>query len=289
MDKSLLTKVKVELKSVIGESRQIAVEASLIFLVPLLLATIHFFAPSSIQSQLEFTHERFSVYTLLTSAYVHNSDTHLLGNITGYLIAVLYAYTLCLYADVRQWFRQSFAAILLIVPVLTALTSFAIISMQAPGATPTERGFSGVAAGFGGFLLVALGVYVGETYNRALGWDLGLAVLLLLLVEVDAIYGSGMQPLVVGLAIVGIVLMGVAYVREHGTELNGGEAGFLVPVGLTALVIIVLSYIILTLFPANPGAGGGFTNIYAHLAGFGYGALLSTFSRKSLVRLDRKN
>jgi hypothetical protein len=264
--------------------RSLLLDASLIFSVPVLLAAIHFLVPSTLQTQLEFTHDRFRVYTLFTSAYVHTSDAHLLGNVTGYLIAVLYAYMLCLYADVRQWFRRSFVAILLVVPVLTALTSFAIISIQAPGATPTERGFSGVAAGFGGFLLVALGVYIGETYNRALGWDLGVAVLLLLLVEVDAIYGGGVQPLVVGLAVVGIVLMGVAYVREHGTELDGGEAGFLVPVGLSALVVVVLSYIVLTLFPANPGAGGGFTNIFAHAAGFAYASVLCVLLYR--VRLD---
>jgi len=73
-----------------------------IIAVAAFLGIIHFFAPETLKQTLAFSHERFSVYTLSTAAYVHNGQAHLVGNIVGYLLATIYAYMLCVAVDERR-------------------------------------------------------------------------------------------------------------------------------------------------------------------------------------------
>lgn len=256
-------------------------DISLILAVALLLGTIHFLVPESIQARLAFDHAAFDPFTLLTSAYVHNSRQHLTGNVVGYLLAVPPAYALCWQAGERQWFRRSFLICLAVLPVLVSLTSYAIIQLQFPAFDPVSRGFSGVVAGFGGVLFVAMYLFLHERFDRHLSGTIVISVLLLLLVEVDTIYAGTVRPLVAGLVVVGIILSLVRYGRASGW--HGGrplESQKAVVVGITVgLTVAVLSMLVFGLFPATLVKGGSVTNIFAHAAGFIYGGSLSASLR----------
>lgn len=257
--------------------RQYAKDGGLVLGVGLLLTVIHVILPESIKAVLAFDHAQFNVWGLYTSAFVQYSDLQLAGNVVGYLLAASYTYWLVLEAEVRDWFRRTFYALLLALPPLVVLSSYGIVHYGLGIVLPPERGFSGVASGFGGFLLVALVIYLRHRYNPALGNSAGVTVLLLLLVEIDGIYSAGFDPRVVGLATVGILLVVGGYLWEYGLDfsLESDVTRRVKPVAISGLVVVVLSAIMIGMFPADPVKDGSFTNIFGHAAGFVWGSLIA--------------
>lgn len=255
----------------------VPLDIGLILTVALLLVAIHVLIPESTQGRLAFDHAAFNPLTLLTSAYVHNSTQHLTGNVVGYLLAVVYAYLLSWQVGERRWFRRSFLACLVILPVLVSLTSYAILQLRFPTFDPVSRGFSGVVAGFGGVLFVALYLFLQKRFDSNLAGTIAISVVLLLLVEVDTIFAGTVRPLVAGLAGVGVILSLLRYGRADGLNIVlETESGSLVAVGVTVLLtVVVLSWLVVGLFPATLVAGGAVTNIIAHAAGFLYGGGLA--------------
>ena len=247
-----------------------------LFLLVLLLALNYFLVPKSIQNAFAFHHESFNVYGLFTAAFVHSSNSHLLGNVVGYLITTLYAFALCLYVDERRWFRRTVIAAILILPIPVNLVSYTFFQLRYPEVSPVSRGFSGVVAGLAGFLLVALAVYVANRYNNELGQVVGLSVFLLVMAEIDFIYARGFRPLVVGLVVLGIGLQIGTYLWQHSFDVEQFfNRWVLLDVVGVVFVIGVPSFVIVSLFPSDIGGGGSFTNIIAHAAGFLLGILLS--------------
>lgn len=261
----------------IGATRsEMALDLSLLVLLAVLLTVVHVLVPGPVQSRLAFDHEAFNVPGLYTSAFVHSSDAHLFGNVLGYLLTASYTYWLCLEAHVRRWFQRTFVALPLVLPPLVTLTSYAVYRYRFGAFPAVERGFSGVVAGFGGFLLVALAVYLEDRLGNGLGYRAGVAVFLLLLVEIDVIY-AGFEPLVVGLALLGVVVLFGDYARQDGSDVELGGDGWrrVGPLLLIGLVLLVLSYVVVALFPARIVENGNLTNVVGHAAGFVYGGFLA--------------
>jgi hypothetical protein len=156
------------------------------------------------------------------------------------------------------------------------LTSYAVYRYRFGAFPAVERGFSGVVAGFGGFLLVALAVYLEDRFGDGLGYRAGVAVFLLLLVEIDVIY-AGVEPLVAGLALLGVVVLFGDYARQHGpvVGLGRGRWNWVRSLLLVGLVLLVLSYVVVALFPARIAESGDLTNVVGHAAGFVYGGVLA--------------
>jgi hypothetical protein len=263
--------------------RILALDATLLLSIPLLLAAIHFLAPTTLQNALAFDHTRFNVYTLLTAAYVHASNSHLYNNLVGYALTAIYTYALCLFVDERQWFRRTLPLHLVALPVLVNLTSYAIFQLQYPDSDPVSRGFSGVVAGLGGFLLVALYVFVKKRHDGELAWAVGLTLFLLLMQLIDLRYAGGFRLSVTGLVALGGVLVFGQY-AWRGVEVPEGEArrDAVITAGAVGLVGVVLGVLILGLFPEAEALveGGSFTNVFAHAAGFLWGISIGISLRK---------
>jgi hypothetical protein len=260
----------------------LALDATLLLSIPVFLAAIHFLIPSTLQQALVFDHTRFNIYTLLTAAYVHASDTHLFSNLVGYALTAIYTYALCLFVDERQWFRRTLQIHLVAPPILVNLTSYAIFQLQYPDADPVSRGFSGVVGGLGGFLLVALYVFVKKRHDGQLAWAVGLTIFLLLMQLIDLRYAGGFRASVTGLVLLGSGLVFVQYARS-GVEVPDGEArrDAVITAGAVGLVGVVLGVLILGLFPESEALveGGTFTNVFAHAAGFLWGVALASIPR----------
>lgn len=264
------------------ERRTPTLDAALLLSIPLLLASIHFLTPTALQQALAFDHARFDGYTLLTAAYVHNSDAHLYSNLVGYALTALYTYVLCLYVDERGWFRRTLMVHLLALPILVNLTSYAIFTTQYPDAAPTSRGFSGVVAGLGGFLLVALYVFVKERHDGGVAYAVGLTVFLLLMQLVDLQYAGGLRPSVTGLVVLGAGIVFGQYARGGVAVPDGeGRRDAAVSAGAVGLVGVVLAVLILALFPGAESLveGGTFRNVFAHGAGFVWGVTATAATR----------
>ncbi len=262
------------------EQKRRSVEVAVLLVVPLLLAAIHLLTPESLKQSLSFSHDRFAIYTLLTAAYVHSGQPHLLGNIFAYLLAAVYAYMLCVAVDERRWFWRTFVVFLVGLPVLVSLLSYVVFSTWFPEASPVSRGFSGVVAGFGGFLLVAVAVHLRATYSRETVFFVGQFAVLLLLGELLWIYAPRIGLVEGGAVAVGLALA-VSGIVSRGRRTAYGDAHYrqvgqdLLYVGL---VLALLVWLVYGLFPADPVSQGTFTNVFAHGAGFLEGGLLAALT-----------
>lgn len=256
-------------------SRGAIVDSLLIGVISIVLTGIHFFIPAGIQSQLAIDYSQFNLTELFTSAYVHHNNSHLWSNVSGFVAAATVANFLCRMTDERRWFHLSLGTLLLISPILVTFTSYSVITHYNPSMTGTGRGFSGVAAGFAGFVFVALVVLLADAYSVTTAQYIGQAVILGLLAEVAFIYGGGNRIRLVGLALGGVMLS-VWWAVNNGTwpgsqdawKKRTAEALFI------GSVVMLLGVFVYSLFPAQIANGDATTNIIAHGVGFVYGASL---------------
>lgn len=245
----------------------LALDALLLAAVPAVLLAVHYLVPAALRARLALQHGAPTPVTLLTSAYVHAGDAHLAGNLAGYAIGALYAYGLCLQARRRPWFRRTFLALVLVLPLPVNLASIAAFSVRYPGVEPVSRGFSGVVGGFAGFVLVALVGFLRRRHGTRVARGVGAALVLLLLLQVDRVYAGRLRlPTVAlvaaGLLVIGYELASVPSVRERVRDAPGD-------VLVVALVAVVLGVLVANLFPPPAAlvSSGGFTDVFAHATG----------------------
>lgn len=250
-----------------------------ILAIPILLTGIHFLIPDSIKHTFAFSHDQFTLYTPFTAAYIHAGRAHLFNNILAYLLTVFCAYRLCIAVNQRQWFWRTFVVFLLVLPILVSISSYIAFSVWFPNSSPVSRGFSGIAAGFTGFLLVTLGIYVRERYSPNLGIVLGISTFLVLMAIIDYIYAGRVRLVIAGLLGVGILLEVGNYLRQVEIDMDElVKREVFIDAGVIAVVGAVLIYMVITMFPAEISQNGSTTNIVAHALGFlwGVGASLLT-------------
>lgn len=268
-------------RPVFGYSRSsVLADLAGVVMVGVLLVAVQFGFPTSVHDRLAFDHGAFTPVTLLTAAYVHAGPGHLLSNLGGYVSLSVVTYLVCLQADRRSWFRRTVPAFLVVLPLAVNLTSYAVLAARFPGASPVSRGFSGVVAGFGGFLLVAVAVHLRTTYSRETVFFVGLFATLLLFAELLWIYAPRVGLLEGGTLAVGLALAVSGILsRERGRSYGGAHYQ---RVGqdllYVALVLALLVWLVYGLFPADPLADGTFINVFAHGAGFVEGGLLAVLT-----------
>jgi hypothetical protein len=250
--------------------------------VGVLLVAVEYLLPAGVRASLAFDHAAFAPATLLTAAYVHAGTEHLLSNLGGYVSLSLVTYLVCLHADRRAWFRRTFPVLLVALPVAVNLTSYAVLATRFPTASPVSRGFSGVVAGFGGFLLAALAVHLRRSYSRETVFFVGQFAVLLLLGELLWIY-AGRVTLLEGVALAGglaLTVLGVVSRAWQAPAPLGDDHYRQVGLDLlyVSLVFALLVWLVYGLFPADPVDEGTFTNVFAHGAGFVEGGLLAALT-----------
>ncbi len=257
-------------------------DAALVSSVVAVLVAVHYALPPSVRESLVFYHGRPAAHALLTAAYVHASDAHLFGNVAGYLTGCVMAYVLCLQTGRRRWFRRTFAALVVALPVVVNFLNYVAFAVAVPHFTPVSRGFSGVTAGFGGFVFVAFLGYLATRYDRFTVFLASQVVLSALLAEVHLIYaGRVAAPVWASLGLGAAVL--VAWdARVRGWRVPRTRRGLVrtadavVP---AVLVVVALGYFVYALFPAEVVTEGRIVNVFAHAVGFLLGGVLATATR----------
>ncbi|MXR50744.1 hypothetical protein GRX03_03875 [Halovenus sp. WSH3] len=125
--------------------------------IPLFLVGI-FFLPPSIRESFVFETANPTVQAAYGSHFVHRQQFHLLGNLSVYLLVVPITYLLCLLGGRRQLFWITFTVLLTLFPIVLSVMQLLF---------PRHRsilGFSGINAGFFGFLCVAWVLYAGQRF-----------------------------------------------------------------------------------------------------------------------------
>ena len=252
----------------------VARDVALLASVPALLVALHVLVPFSGRAALALRYESPVPISFLTAAYVHADTTHLVDNLVGYVTVAAFAYGLCLQACKRRWFHVAAPGLFVVAPVVVNVASYLLVARLAPGVVATGLGFSGVVSAFGGFVLVAILVYLRTRHSSDTVVSVGLLLALGLLLELDAIYAGGLRPVPAALALVGIGV--VAYgLRDARTD-AGARADALVVV----LVGVTLAVVVANLFPRDAVVGAAVVNVFAHAVGFlcGVGVALVSLS-----------
>jgi len=256
------------------------VDIGFVILICGFLAAIQIGLSPPERARLSFDHESFVLWTLLTSAYIHHDFTHLLNNLIGFLIAAVAIYWLCWRLGERRWFRVTAVSFSVVLPILVNLTSYAVLEWMVPNASPTGRGFSGVAAGFVGFLFAAFIVWIAKQSSRRVALYIGQGIGVLMAWVLALIY-RGLELQVIGLVGVGMGLSGWGLV----SEVNSGRIcarwrEWLPQIGVGVTIVSLLLWFLIVLFPANFLSGTVTTNIFAHGAGFMWGTVSAFTVRK---------
>jgi len=230
--------------------------------------------PPAMREQLAFSTTDPEVLTALTSNFAHADSTHLLRNLTAYLLVVPTAYLLSALADRRPLFYTVFIVVFAAFPfVLSGLNL--VVPRDA-----LSLGASGLTLAFVGYLPVALAEYVRHRFDvvNIVRRILAGGVFFFGLVIVIPLAVAAVQPnlavaltFVVLLAVVGygVWLQGSGVNRS---TLRGPPPGFL-ELGIWSTTIFAVALI--TAFPTDPLSEAGIVNTYTHFLGYALGFLSS--------------
>ncbi|MFB6171602.1 MAG: hypothetical protein ABEJ23_03645 [Haloarculaceae archaeon] len=255
------------------------VDAGAILAVGAILVAIHAITTPAERRALALSHRTLQPVALLTAAYVHAGWEHLWVNVLSYVAGAGFAAYLCRLSGERRWFWRTHLAFLLVLPVLVNLTDFAVFAVLYPSVERASLGFSGVVAGFGGYVFVIFLVLLGRVYSRDAVLFAGEFLLVVLAAEVYLIYADGFSVVGIGIVLTGLLATALAllwqgtrsgYLRDRE---NWPELGFYLADG--AAILLVLTGYVVGMFPAQLVQDGAFANIFAHAAGFAWGGVLA--------------
>jgi len=242
--------------------------------------------PPATREQLAFSVANPDVLTALTSNFTHANSTHLLRNLTGYLLVILTAYLLSALADRRQLFYTVFVVVFAAFPFILSGLNLAVPR------SALSLGASGLTLAFVGYLPVALAEYVRHRFNvvEVVRRILAGGVFFIGLIIVIPLVAAAVQPaLTVALTIVALLAVaGYAVgLRQSGVDrstLRGPSPGF-VELGVWSIAIFVATLI--TAFPADPLSEAGVVNTYTHFIGYALGFLSSYLSVLLISKFDQ--
>ncbi|WP_135806379.1 hypothetical protein [Halorussus marinus] len=249
-----------------------------------LVCGIHVLVPRTTRGQLALDHADPTLVTMWSSAFVHYSWAHLVGNIIAYGLAIVPAWVLA----VRQQSRLNFWTCVLVVLIVFPLplgfaTDLAFERLFRELSASVSMGFSGVVGGYVGVLFGFLTSYLAVRFDLRAAM-LGTLVILLslfgLLLETYPTTGLRWLKAILFTAIfIGIGFLTVS--RRHRSDQTGGSAivtavsRHRLAFGLILCCWVALGVLVPLLFP-HPSASAGYVpNVVAHTLGLGGGYLLA--------------
>lgn len=214
------------------------------------------------------------LHTFWTNAFVHEqrpSDSHLLGNITGYLLLVVPCWLLSLSRDKRRHFWTGFAIILTVGPLVISFSSYIayheIIGLE----IENDRGFSGVVGALNGYLLTSIIRTFAEKQREQLAsLSVGLCFGYLML-GLGALTGRVLLLVLGGLVIGVMFLVGLTSYIAAPTELAAWGPTHRGLSVVLVVAVLVSTWAFAAALPADIMASDGLTNIVAHGTGILFG------------------
>lgn len=276
-------------KTTVPEVRRILPVITALSVIPVLLASLHFFLPPSVVDQLVFHFSDPSIVTAWTSAYLHADVGHLRSNILGYVLAIAPTYFLYVSWGRSRTFWTTVVALLLVTPFVTTGIDYILLHLhwELTGSGAVSRGFSGIASAFGGMLLATIGVFLADEYNRMTAWNATMLVVLFSLSILSLTTGA-FSPTVGGLLSIGVALLGTQFL-SHEEITNPRQLWARLRDHWQNLITVtycgvVVALIVVAIFPADLVQGGAFVNIFAHGSGFLVGVFATLLVSSSPVQ-----
>lgn len=254
--------------------RTLVVDVVAIFSVAVLLPLIHVGTTPTQKAILSAEAGTGLSLSLFTAAYVHYGSTHVVTNVVGYLSAAVMSYLLCLQIDRRRWFHLTAVALLCVLPWVVNWASGLVFTEWGRPVEITGRGFSGIVAGYGGFVYVAAVVYVRDRHGGIVA--VGIAGLVLSVVTLQGYLSwiGSPSPMLVGTLIVAFVtnLAGLVALTRPQTYAFSTVVHAVAPICFAGVLLMTF---VAGLFPTDISSGDRFLNIYAHGIGAVGGVVLA--------------
>jgi membrane associated rhomboid family serine protease len=254
--------------------------------VAALLVVVHQLVPIAGGPRLALDHREPTVWSFWTAAFVHVDTTHLLSNVVGVGASGLLAASLCQAQSRGRWYLVTTIGFLTVLPVAVNLSTHLVFRSQA--LTPIGQGFSGVVAGYVGFVLVAHGRGLLDRYPRATALRLVQGTVLVLLATIGGRYPGDQRLLVLSLLVVALGLTLAPLARDIGARLGDGSWPGVPPeAAISVGTVVALVLFVWLLFPASPGRQTTVVNVVAHAMGLIWGVALSLLTWQLRARLGR--
>lgn len=261
----------------------------LLLAIPAVLAVIYYGTSLSFQQSLILDHTHPGVPNFWTNALVHNhqqDDSHLIGNIVGYLLLAFPCWILHIYRSLEKRFWTGLALILTVGPLITSASSYIAFYEFLGMGLQNDRGFSGVVGALVGFLLLAiLHTFEQKQDDQVAILSVGIYVAYLILglgVFTERILAIGLGFLLLVGVLISTRTQYVASVAELTDWKN--EHGRLSQVLVVATLVSVITFA--ALLPSDITADGELTNIVAHGAGIMFGMVVASSLRYQDRRLS---
>lgn len=261
-----------------SDGRRVVVDLVAIAAVAVLLVGIHLLVPPGVRSGLALTYPNPNPVDALTAAYVHANGAHLTGNLAGYLVGASVAYGLARAAGERRWFWLSWGTCLTALPIVVGLLAAALVARPIAG-----RGFSGVVAGLAGVVLVGAGVVAHRTFGTARRsmWEVIAMLAVVVAAEILWLATDAGQRLIGGVLVVGLGLPLASLARRAAAAGRpGGREGWVRVAGaalVVGLVLGIVTWLVVGLFPSRLVHEGGITNVLGHYLGLVGGGIVAAW------------
>jgi hypothetical protein len=235
------------------------------FSAPILLSLV-FLLPESVQNSLILDYGNYSLFNLLSSAYVHRGFNHFSNNLAAYCVLIGPIYLLFVLADERKLFRYTFLAFLLILPFVIALSNIAALG------SGTGAGFSGISSAFFGLLPVSLFLFIHNKVSEEIEPVHGVVLFLIVAAITAGTYSgvttaAGILLCAVLITVYDIYQIGIDEVRGAAARLISME-GYFELVMIAGLLFLVSPAL---LFPHDIVKDDGAVNILSHYLGLVFG------------------
>ena len=231
----------------------------------------------SFRSDLQVNLQNFHVYQLFTSSFVHVNFDHFLGNVTAYLLIIIYGLVLATILNKKRLYLALTKVIVVVFLIFAAL--FTLFNMT----TIYYAGLSGIDAALAGLLLLFWLMHLERKSNRSMRSYYGVILVFILVLSAGIIarymflyHMTKNTTLVYGLAVImGILVLAIFIYRNQFVAVYRALKEFNWSTRLLTIAIVVIFwYFIWNIFPERLTNSTRVVSVSLHVAGIIIGVLV---------------
>jgi len=235
----------------------------------------------SFRTDLQVNLQNFHVYQLFTSSFVHVNFDHFLGNVTIYLLIIIYGLLLATILNKKRLYLVLTKVIVVVFLLFGAL--FTLFNMT----TIYYAGLSGIDAALAGLLLLFWLMYLEQKSNRSMHSYFGVILVFILALFTGIIarymflyHTTKNTTLVYGLVVItGMLVVAIFIYRYQFVDVYHALKGFDWSSRLlTIAIIVIFLYFIWNIFPEHLTNSTRVVSISLHLAGIIIGIFVGYLS-----------
>lgn len=252
--------------------REMFSTAFVLCLPAVVMIGIHLFFAETITAVFASGWPDSNVIVGYAASFVHTNDTHLYGNVVGYVLVALLTYFLSLRLLAARWFYVTSLVLVTTLPLVTAIVLYDVFDVFYTSDQIQFVGFSHVVSGFVGFSFVVFVTLLRLVYSSRSVVLAGGYIILQATSVIFLLGGTELGP-AVGVA---CVLTIAGFVGERLRAYNQGtERGREIVENVGVLIVVGWLYTVTGLGLVPTTEFDAASGIVSHIFGLGFGFLLT--------------